>query len=105
MIGREILRAVARAARVGINDMRGPSKDATLVEARWAAMWLMRRQGMTLHQIGRVVGRGHNSVFHGLLAIEECAADSMAMRLLVELAPRFPRVDDDGFVVEAERAA
>lgn len=70
-----VLRKAARLTGRKIAELRGPSRIPELCRIRWAAMEVMREQGLSLPQIGRAIGgRDHTTVIHGLSRAEELLA-------------------------------
>lgn len=71
---KEIVRLVARRRHLTVDGIASEDKRRELVEARWEAMWLMRRQRdedgnprWTMVQIGESLGGlDHTSVLNGL---------------------------------------
>jgi chromosomal replication initiation ATPase DnaA len=53
---------------VTLRDVLGPSSPRHLVHARWQIMFELRQRDWTFAQIGRVFGRDHTSVMHGVKA-------------------------------------
>jgi chromosomal replication initiator protein len=65
----------ARAFGIPAADIRGSARHFKICRARWAAMLLMRRRGLSTTQIGNKIGkRDHTTVMHGLKRAEELMA-------------------------------
>lgn len=60
-----------------------PNREPRMVEARTVAMRLMWDRGMAFAAIGRVLGRGHDTVMHHLARLEKRATED-EHRMLVE---------------------
>lgn len=61
-----ILARVADAHGLTPDDLRGPSRCAHVVQARWEAMAALRAEGASTTAIGRAVRRDHSTVMSGL---------------------------------------
>lgn len=71
-----IIEQVAEAFGVTYRDILSDRRDARLVVARHAGIWLARR--LTLHSypvIGRSFGRDHTTVMYAVSRIEQRMAD------------------------------
>jgi hypothetical protein len=64
-------RAVAKEWGITIKELLGPSRSMRLVDARAAVAALLREAGYSYPEIGKIIGRDHSSVFHGLKRREE----------------------------------
>ena len=63
----EIIYRVAQKHGVGVGDIRGPSRKPNLVLARQEAAYEIRmKRGLSLPQIGVMLGRDHTTVLHGI---------------------------------------
>ena len=63
----EIIYRVAQKHGVGVGDIRGPSRKPILVLARQEAAYEIRmKRGLSLPQIGVMLGRDHTTVLHGI---------------------------------------
>ena len=62
----EVLQTVAKCRRLTVDDLKGPSRRAYIVRARWEAMRLLRERGLSLPAIGLMLNRHHTAVLHGL---------------------------------------
>lgn len=62
----EVIHAVCSATGVPMGDLMSPRRHAPIARARHLAAWLMRRRGLRLEQIGRVLGRHHTTVVSSL---------------------------------------
>ena len=65
---------VCREAGVTVADLTGPLRFREIVVARQVLCYLLRRQGLSLSQAGRLIGRDHASVLWSLRRV----ADAMA---------------------------
>lgn len=65
---RDIARTVAVIAGERYDELVGPRRYRRLATLRWVVMRIARAEGRTLNQIGRVLGRDHTTVLHGLRA-------------------------------------
>lgn len=61
-----VLEGVARYRQLSVDDLRGPSRLPHIVRARWEVMTILRRRGLSLVAIGRIVNRDNTTVSHGL---------------------------------------
>jgi len=60
-----LIQRVARLFGVTISEIRGPSKESTLVSARMAYAYIMRSAGATYYRIGYDLGnRNHCTVIN-----------------------------------------
>lgn len=64
----QVLEAVSRAHGIILARLLSPQRDRSVAIARHAAMALLRDLGLSLPEIGRVLGRHHSSVHAGLEA-------------------------------------
>lgn len=65
-----ILIAVSRHFGFRVSALRSPKRTADVVLARSVAYYLGRRLlNLTLPQLGKIVGRDHTSVLHGLRSV------------------------------------
>jgi len=62
----EVLQTVAKCRRLTVDDLRGPSRRAYIVRARWEAMRMLRDRGLSLSAIGIILNRDHTTVLHAL---------------------------------------
>ncbi len=62
-----ILKRISKATGIHVSEIKGPSRNAKVVFARFAAMyWLRRLSPMSLPAIGRYLGqRDHTTILHG----------------------------------------
>ena len=60
------LKTACRIAGIAERDATDPSRDMSLVRRRWHVMALLRANGATHVQIGRLLNRDHTTVIHGL---------------------------------------
>jgi translation initiation factor 2 gamma subunit (eIF-2gamma) len=63
---------VALVSKVDTALLRGQCREAHIVAARWAWWVLLQERGLSYSAIGRVVGRDHSSVIHGLTRAATC---------------------------------
>ena len=73
---------VAEFFGVSLADLAGRRRDRGATHPRQVAMFLSRRAGASLPQIGRAFGRHHRSVLHAISKIER----------LLKIDPAFQRV-------------
>lgn len=66
-----ILAKVSESFGVPVRVMLGARRQREVVNARWAAIWLGRKAGLTLEQIGRVMRMDHTSVMHALKKVQD----------------------------------
>ena len=68
----KVLRVVAHAYALTVDDITGKDKHKNLAEARLVAYWLLRtRTKLSFPEIGRVLGKNHTSVMSG---VRKCGA-------------------------------
>lgn len=60
------IRAIERLTGVSQELMRGPSRAAPIVAARWMAIAALRARGWSLPRIGRELNRDHTTVLYAL---------------------------------------
>ena len=75
----KLLSIVAGIVGTTKSAIKGPSRVSGLVRVRWMAAWIMNRNcksvwghKISLAQIGRILGKDHSSIIHGLKRIENC---------------------------------
>lgn len=66
-----ILAKVSESFGVPVRVMLGARRQREVVNARWAAIWLGRKAGLTLEQIGRAMRMDHTSVMHALKNVQD----------------------------------
>lgn len=73
----DILRLVARTTAVTRDELLGTSRKSIIVKARQIAFWLIvRHVGMSLPQVGGLVGgKDHTTVLHAVRRVEAAAAE------------------------------
>lgn len=67
---RQALTRVAEQLEVEEATLTGRCRSALAVRQRQAAMWLLKRSGLSAAAIGRALGRNHSTVLHGLSVVE-----------------------------------
>jgi chromosomal replication initiation ATPase DnaA len=68
----EILADAAKANGVTVDDIRGSSRVARVVRARWEAYWRLWRCNLSYQGVGAMCGgRDHAGVRHGILGFED----------------------------------
>ncbi|MDO4575389.1 MAG: DnaA/Hda family protein [Planctomycetia bacterium] len=82
----DIAKLAAKHFKVKLADLRGKSRQATLVLVRDVVYYLARRMtGFTLAEIGAYFGgRDHTTILHGCSQLEEQLKVDSALRLSVE---------------------
>lgn len=60
------IRAIERLTGVSLAEMKGPSRYAPYVAARWMAIAALRARGWSLLRIGRELNRDHTTVLYAL---------------------------------------
>ena len=78
----QLRRAVSEFYSVPVADLIGRRRDHGVMLPRQVAMFLARRAGASLPQIGQAFGRHHRSVLHAIAKIER----------LLQIDPAFRRV-------------
>jgi len=67
----DILRAVSETTLIKQTDIRGRSRDAATVNARFMYCWIARHQGpFTFKQIGDTLSRDHSTVINAVNAFQ-----------------------------------
>lgn len=68
----KVLRVVAHAYTLTVDDLTGRDRHKNTAEARLVAYWLLRtRTSLSFPEIGRVLGKDHTSVMSG---VRKCGA-------------------------------
>ena len=65
-IATDTIDMVARMTGVSKADILGRSRKPHICRARWAAMRALKQRGLSASHIGRLMGRDHTTVLHGL---------------------------------------
>lgn len=66
-----VIEAVCNYYNIKTTQIKGSKRDASLVRARHICMYLLKEQGLTLVEIGNLLGgRDHTTVMHGVEKIE-----------------------------------
>jgi len=63
---RDCFAACADAFDVPLADVMGKSREMAAAQSRMAGYWLAQRRGASVTAIGRVIGRGHDTVLRGV---------------------------------------
>lgn len=63
-----LIRIVANRAGITEADILGHCRERKFSEPRQFVMYLAHKRGMSLPQIGRIMGRHHTTVLHGVRA-------------------------------------
>jgi chromosomal replication initiation ATPase DnaA len=66
---REVIDLVVDITGVPHSDILSPKRDRVTARARQMVMWKAHKEGHSLPAIGRVLGRDHTSVLHGVRQI------------------------------------
>lgn len=78
-----LVRIAARHFRVSPLELRGPSRERTVVRARQCTMAILREHGASYPEIGDALGgRDHTTVMHG---VKRCATDPVLIPLAESL--------------------
>ena len=64
-VAEPIVNQVGGAYGFNLGDLRGRDRHARITWARHVCMWVLRRMGMTTHQVGAVLLRNHSAVSYG----------------------------------------
>jgi len=77
-----IVSAVCKHFKISSQDLRSPSRRASLVFARQVLMYLLRKQlGFSFGQIGEMVGgRDHSTVIHNVEKIEQTISQNQVKK-------------------------
>jgi chromosomal replication initiation ATPase DnaA len=57
--------AIAEAFMVKVESMRSREQTKSVSNARNAWYWILRSRGLSLNEVGAIVGRGHDTVLLG----------------------------------------
>ena len=63
------VKAIERATGVSYEEMKGPSRYAPIVAARWQVIALLRARGWSLPKIGKELNRDHTTILYALRQI------------------------------------
>ena len=68
----DIIKSVCDFYNIKATQLKGPKRDASLVRARQATMYLLKKElGLTFVEIGNVLGgRDHTTIMHGVEKVE-----------------------------------
>lgn len=66
----ETLAAACRIAGISVADCLSPCRRRDIAHRRWRVMELLHAWGRSKSEIGRLLGRNHASVIHGLRRLE-----------------------------------
>ncbi|MBP6098706.1 MAG: chromosomal replication initiator protein DnaA [Candidatus Levybacteria bacterium] len=91
-----VVEAVCNYYNIKTTQIKGSKRDASLVRARHVCMYLLKEQGLTLVEIGNLLGgRDHTTVMHGVEKIEfliqnneEKNGEIVSIKRVVESATR-----------------
>jgi len=85
-----VVAAVARFYDVKIRDMQRPVRHRIVARARMIAMFLLRNcSNLSFPEIGRIVGRDHSTVIHGVNQVTRVwATDERMQKDIAELCRR-----------------
>lgn len=78
---------IAEAAEfygIGVDEVLGRGRDPRTVEARHAAMWLLRARGLTFTAIARIFDRDHSTVLYACEKIDRDPARRAVLWSLVD---------------------
>lgn len=76
-----ILRIVAHAHMVTVDDIAGSSRLKSLTEARRVACWVLRNEtAMSFPELGRLLKKDHTSVMHAVGRCDEIRGTDAAFR-------------------------
>jgi chromosomal replication initiator protein len=85
----QIMRAVARAYGVAVEELRGRSRRRRLVRPRQLAMYICRTStDASLKDIGRAFNRDHTSVMYAIGIVEQRVAERPQLRYELEALAR-----------------
>ena len=81
----EIIRMVARAYSLPVEELRGRSRKRRVTRPRQLAMFLCRRYtDASLKEIGRALGRDHASVIYAIDQVERRSVEQPQLRYQLE---------------------
>jgi len=118
----DLIRFIARSARIEVKDMISTSKSHIHVRARSVAVKLLREKGFSFNRIGNLLNRDHTTILHSEQTFEaKYANDPMVAEMLdyaryefdleekhnrLELAPQLSKMKvGDSFKIPAPNAA
>jgi chromosomal replication initiation ATPase DnaA len=65
-----LLKLTSEVTGVSEGEILSRKRERHISDARFIAMYVMRKQGMSITSIGKAVNRHHTTVLHGLSIIE-----------------------------------
>lgn len=75
---RETLKACATEYGVTVDDIVGYRKEKNILKARWKAMYLLHKRGMSFSRIGRLLKKDHTTVMNAVKNYEKSLAQGEA---------------------------
>jgi len=66
----EILRSIARLFGLTLAELTGPRRCRSIARPRLLAFWILRRTGLSLPRIGKLLNRDHTTVLAGIRSFE-----------------------------------
>lgn len=101
---RTVLRVVAEHYEIPVAQILGQGRRTVASEARWFCFWLLRREGMSYGEIGRLMDMDHSSVIYGVRKLDRLrGADVhlngrlLSLHRVISPRPRGPGITDNGW--------
>lgn len=68
---RRMVEQVARRHEITVDEILSPDRSRRLILPRWHAFSELRRIGFSYPSIGKIMGRDHSTVIHGIRKFAE----------------------------------
>ena len=66
----EIINHVARSEGLTVEDLKGPSRKAEIVQARFIAIYILRELGLSFQKIGDEFSRDHSTIMNAVKKVD-----------------------------------
>ena len=73
---RKIARHVSRETEISLADIYSKKRVRKIAHARFIVMWLAKRAGYSLTQIGRAFDRDHSTVLNALRRVDKIMGET-----------------------------
>jgi chromosomal replication initiation ATPase DnaA len=90
---REILTAVQLATGATMSGLRGPNRSPHLARARWVAVHLLTRLGLSSVAVGDLLNRDHTTILYGRAKAEALAESDPMFQALLERVEQWVEED------------
>lgn len=92
----EVLKTICDFYSLKITALKGTKRDAKLVRARQACMYVLKKEGLTYSEIGNLLGgRDHTTVMHGVTKIEDLLAQNKISEETLGIAKIHQKIVDN----------